>query len=324
MSKPPLYIRGMHGIGDNLHQRAVMRVLKRHCNVTLESSWYSLYHDLIDENFRVVGRSVNLHTQLKNAAREQHLFAPAPPHHHVTRSTRLSYTTSTINQTASKTITEALFKVAGVGHLFPEADFRLPMTDEWLDKAEDIMRSWPTNGRPIMIYRPLCIRPEWLGSAVRNANTADYRTITDHLRRKFFTVSVASLAAGKEWIAEPVQPTDMAYHDGEFDIEILAAIMHRADLVITSGGMAAMLGPAVETPTISILGGYEPATWCADSGKFSPFLAIDPIRPCQCGSSGCQQRCLKKIDIPSALRRIDDFTSMMVSTDAEMEKCHAA
>lgn len=301
----------MHGIGDNLHQRAVIRILKEAHSVTLESSWHSLYHDLIDADFRVVGRGVNLRTQQKNAVREHDLFAPAPPHHHVTSSIRLSYSTNTINATPSRTITEALFKCAGIGHRFPEADFRLPLKHEWLAEADRIIQGWPTDGKPILIYRPLCVRPEWLGSKVRNANPGQYRAIISRLHKKFFCVSVADLEPQKEWIDGDQIGADLRFHGGEFVFEILAALMHRADLVVTSGGFAAMLGPAVETPTLSVLGGYEPKEWCADGAKFSPFLVIEPEAPCRCGSSGCMNKCTKLIHMPSALDRIEDFTSMM-------------
>ena len=313
---PSLYIRGMHGIGDNLHQRAVIRILRQAYNVTLETSWASLYHDFLAEGgLRVVGRPVNLRTQWKNFSRpaEQALFSPMPPHHHVTHAIRFSYATHTIEQTGSKTITEALFRVAGIGDRFHEADFRLPLKPEWIATADRIIGSWPTGGKPIMIYRPLCIRPEWMGSQVRNANVDDYRAITEQLHEKYFIVSIADLEPTKEWLAASAAPVDMDFHNGEFPFEILAAIFHRADLIFTSGGFAAMLGPAVETPTISILGGYEPPEWCADGGKFSPYLALAPNPPCKCGSSGCAKHCAKKLNLDYALGAVKGFTSMTES-----------
>jgi hypothetical protein len=311
----------MHGIGDNLHQRAVMRILRETHNVTLESSWHSLYHDLIGGDFRVVTRATALRTQQKNARREAALFAPNPPHHHLTNSIHMRYVTSTINATKSHTITEALFKCAGIGDRFAEADFRLPLDPNWTTEANYRMKQWREgpnkSGKPVMIYRPLVVRPEWMGSKVRNAVPEQYRAIVSHLHQKFFCVSVADLEPQKEWLDGDQIPADLHFHKGEFVIEELAALMRAADLVLTSGGFAAMLGPAVETPTISILGGYEPPSWCADSGKFSPFLCIAPPRPCQCGSSGCQQNCNKRIDVPAALASIDNFTSMIGDTDAE-------
>lgn len=312
MPKPPIYIRGMHGIGDNLHQRAVIRLLKETHNVTLESSWHSLYHDLLDEDFRVCGRTVNLRTQQKNAQREAHLFAPTPPHHHVPGVSVIRYVTSTINQTTSGTITEAMLRSIGLGQHFMRADFRLPLKDEWLAEADRIMGEWPTGGKPVMIYRPLLARPEWMGSQVRNANTAQYQEMAEMLHEKYFIVSVADLEPTKEWIVGPEFAADMKYHGGEFVFEILAAIFQRADLIFTSGGFAAILGPAVETPTISMLGGYEPASWCADGAKFSPYLVIEPISPCNCGSSGCNKKCSKVIDMPTAKARVADFVSMAV------------
>lgn len=316
MTKPPLYIRGMHGMGDNLHQRAVIRLLRQSYNVTLETSWASLYHDFLAEgDFRVVGRPINLRTQLKNFSRpsEQSLFSPYPPHHHVTNSIRLSYSGSTIAQTPSKTITEALFRIAGLGARFAESDFRLPLKPAWVHEAQNL--AWWPNDRPVMVYRPLCMRPEWAGSGVRNANIQDYHTIATMLHKKYFIVSIADLEPGKEWIVGPEYPADLKFHGGEFPFETLAAIFQRADLVLTSGGFAAMLGPAVETPTISVLGGYEPKEWCADGGKFSGYLPIQPMKPCSCGSSGCGNRCSKALDLPYALAMVEGFTSMTGGSD---------
>ena len=36
--KPKLYVEGMHGLGDNIHQRAVLRKLVQAYDVWLETS----------------------------------------------------------------------------------------------------------------------------------------------------------------------------------------------------------------------------------------------------------------------------------------------
>ena len=54
MSKRPLLVDGMYGIGDNLHQRALLRVLMRDHDVYLKSCHFSLYHDLVDQGLEAL------------------------------------------------------------------------------------------------------------------------------------------------------------------------------------------------------------------------------------------------------------------------------
>ena len=65
------YLMGMHGLGDNLHQRAVIRQLwLREHLLLLETPWPCLYHDLVGPRLRLVFKRSMLRTQLKNAQRE--------------------------------------------------------------------------------------------------------------------------------------------------------------------------------------------------------------------------------------------------------------
>lgn len=315
MSKTPLLIRGMFGLGDNLHQRAPLRILKESHDITLETMWPSVYHDLVGEDFRVVRKSAALRTQLKNAAREAHLFAPSPPSFHPISTARFSYSASDIeHQTVSHTILESMFAKVGIQHHYAEADIRLPIKPEWLAAAHALMATWDTRGKPVMLYRPLTERPEWGGGAIRNANTEAYAEMAALLRDRYFIVSVADLEPNKEWIVGPPFPADLCYHQGELYFELMAAIFRRADLVFTSSGFAAVLAAAVETPCISIQGGFEPASWHADCAKWAPYLAIEPIKPCRCGTSACRSRCDKRIDIPAAALAVNKFVDDLSSS----------
>lgn len=144
---------------------------------------------------------------------------------------------------------------------------------------------------------------------VRNADEASYGELFDRVRDKFFVISVADLEEGKEWIVGNDVPVDLAFHHGELVFEALAALFNTASLVFTSSGFAAILGPAVGTPTISIGGGYEDPR-CHDSGaKFAPYLSIGPRVPCACWTSQCKRTCDKKVEMISAINEIDLFMS---------------
>ncbi len=306
MGLPPLHIQGMHGMGDCIHQRAVMRQLMQRYAVTLETSWPSLYHDL---PISLTRRPVSLRTQTKNADRERAKFVSR---HFLTRSTmRVAYTGQQVLASPSKTILEVMCNVTGTN--FAEADFTLPIPDTWDTLLFKVLGTLPRRAQelPWCVYRPLVARPEWRGSMARNADPASYQELFRRIRDRFFVISVADLAEGQEWIVGPEMKADLSFHKGELVVEALAALFKKADLVFTSSGFAAVLGPAVGTPTISIVGGYEDPR-CHDAGKkFAPYLAIGPRVPCTCWTSQCQKSCDKKIEMLSAMHEIDLFLSQI-------------
>ncbi len=310
MIKPALRLQGMHGLGDCLHQRAVLRQLMRRYDVTLETSWPSVYHDLIAEGLCVCRRPSGLRTQSKNANREDALFTRSHPL--LRAGMRIAYNGGQVLNTQSKTILEVMCNVTGTS--YAEADYRLPVPASWAETLDATLGTLPdgARGRPWLVYRPLCARPEWRGGIARNADPAAYAAILEHLREKFFVISVADLAEGQEWIVGPDAKADLSFHKGELVFEALAALFERADLVLTSSGFPAILGPAVGTPTISVVGGYEDPR-CHDSGaKFAPYLVLGPRTPCSCWTSQCRKVCDKSFDLDAAKRAVSEFVSRNV------------
>jgi hypothetical protein len=301
----------MHGLGDNIHQRAVIRaLLKREYSIALETSWPCVYHDL---PVRFIRKPVALRTQLKNAAREAAKFAPTPPSHHTNNAIQISYNRSSVG---SGTILQAMFTAAGIGGDYADADYTLPIPWEWDDALTNKIGQPPVTPKPLMIYRPLVMRPEWRGSGLRNANPDQYAELITMVRDSFFVVSVADLEANREWIVGPQLIPDVSLNHGELSFETMAALFSRAAVVFTSSGFPAILGPAVRVPTISIQGGFEPSSWHADGAKFAPYLGIDPINPCICATSACTKMCAKTLDMPVARQRVAEFLGLSATAES--------
>lgn len=304
MSGPGLVVQGMHGMGDCVHQRAVVRQLMRSRTVWLETSWPAIYHDLVGPDLHLLRKHVGLRTQAKNAEREAGKFVDRPSQ--LTPSIRVMYHGADVMQTDSKTVLESMCRVTGTD--YATADFRLPVPGSW--RAEYLamnLQTMNTEGKPLLVYRPLVARGEWRGSMARNANVLNYVHLFAFLREHFFVISVADLEPGKEWLVGPRLKADVTLHSGELTFEAMAALFQDADLVFTSSGFAAILAPAVGTPCISIVGGYEDGR-AHDSGKrFAPYLAIEPSDPCRCWSSGCQQHCSKEINMLTAVDQMAAF-----------------
>jgi hypothetical protein len=295
-------------MGDCLHQRAILRQLMQTRAVTLETSWPAIYHDLMAEGLRVTRRPVALRTQTKNASRESEAVKFSPLHQFTRAGMRIATPGQQVLQTQSKTILEVMCNVTGTN--YSEADLRLPVPSAWQDELLRTLGHLPARAsQPWLVYRPLVERPEWRGGGLRNADPVAYAALFNTIREHFFVVSVADLEEGREWLVGHQPEADMVFHRGELVFETLAALFSRAALVFTSSGFAAVLGPAVGTPTISIIGGYEDVR-CHDSGaKFAPYLAIGPKVGCSCWTSACNKTCDKSLNMDEARASVLRFVA---------------
>lgn len=297
---PHLLVRGMHGLGDNLHQRAVLRELMKKNKVWLLSSWVSLYHDLNDDGLNIIRTSTALRTQSKNAERESNLFAsngvPCGA-----RELKVWYTPAEIRTHGS--ILGAMMKSAGCES--KSADFGLPIPQLWSDRADDWLKHWGNPKKPLMIYRPLVDRTEWRGCTARNPDFKAYAELYNSIRERFFVVSVADLVPAREWMVGIDVQTDAKCHAGELNFEVLAALTKRAALLFCSPGFAVILAQAVGTPAVCVFGGHESSMTISLGSRLSPTLGIDPINPCDCFS--IKHSCDKRIDLARAQSRLEMF-----------------
>ncbi|MBN8956771.1 MAG: hypothetical protein J0H17_09350 [Rhizobiales bacterium] len=291
-----LLIRGHHGLGDNLHQRAIVRQMMQWYDVWIESSWVAPYHDLIAQGLKVVHKDTTLRTQTKNAARERSGFhrGPRPP---FKRQIKVYYTPNFVRTAGS--VLGAMFMSIG---LDPESmDFRMPVPDAWVQKARGFVG---TPGKPIMVYRPLVLRTEWNNEA-RNPEPVAYARIFKAIRDRYYVVSIADVEPNKEWIVGERIEADQAFHRGELDFEALAGLFSLASLVYCSPGFAVVLAQAVSTPVISAFGGYERAYSFSAGARFSPYCPIEPMNPVD--DFKHEMSISKLIDVPAALAKVRAF-----------------
>jgi SAM-dependent methyltransferase len=298
-AKSAVVVTGHFGIGDNLHQRAVMHELMKAHEVWLHTCHFNLYHDLVEAGLKLVMRPTSLHAQAKTILREQQQFAAAafPPVPAGARPLRIGYPKVLIDQHGS--ILEAMFGCVGLR--MPERpDFSLPIRPQWRTRQR-----FDTGGKPLMVHRPVVIRREWDGRS-RNPDPRAYDELYRSIREQFFVVSVADLAPGREWIDGPRQEVDVELHAGELSFPELAVLFAEADFVFCNAGFAPVLAQAVGTPFVCVYGGRESYRTTQRVGAhLAPALPIDPIAPCDCHSA--QHACDKRIDVPRALAAVQAF-----------------
>lgn len=289
------HLVGMHGIGDCLHERAIVKhLLQRGDEVWLETSWPQVFHDLVGPRLHFLRKKISLRTQNKNADRFVREFhkgsVPANA-----RRLMVWYTPEAVRQCGS--VLKAMLHCSGVTEA--DTDFRLRLGETWLsDIAAD---------KPILLYRPLVERTEWSGCAARNPDAGAYGELIASIRDSFFVVSVADLVPGVEWQTSAPVGADMEFHRGELNFESLAALTAKASLTFASPGFATILAQAVGTPSVCVFGGYEDGRSFTAGAQWTPHLAIDPIKPCPCFRH--DHNCDKRIDIESAKERLKRFVN---------------
>ncbi|HEY8355164.1 MAG TPA: hypothetical protein VIK69_09145 [Methylophilaceae bacterium] len=277
-------------MGDNLHQRAVVREFMKSHEVWLETPWPSIYHDF--KGLHLISKGSSLRTQAKNAAREAHLFENGW-HPAQAKIVEVTYPPEMVRR--HRSVLAAMSARCGV----PVGDFRMPVPDDW-EHGLLIPK-----GKPVLVFRPLVERREWGGCPNRNPDAKSYVDLFRSIRDRFFVVSVADLEPNKEWLAQETIEADIKLHEGQLQFRQLAALWRDASLVFTAPGFGVVLGQAVGTPVAAVFGGYESGYSFSSGAKHTPTLCIEPIEPCDCFSHVHQ--CRKTIEMAKAKRELMEF-----------------
>lgn len=295
--KTSIVVNGMQGLGDNLHQRAVVRQLMANFDVWLKTPWPSVYHDLVANGLHLLPSESRLRTQFKNSKREASQYSSTRPKS-VSQELRIWYSQDQVRKHGS--FLGAMCSASGL----PETGFSMPIRAEWLDEAQRLIALWGAR-KPLLIYRPLVDRKEWEGCAARNPDAKAYVELVRAIKDDFFVVSVADLEAGVEWAVSEYIGADVTCHAGEVPVEILAALMSLSGAVFCSPGFALILAQSVGARLIAVFGGHESARLYSHGSETDFF--IEPNTPCECFSKA--HLCDKTINIEAYLPRLRSFVN---------------
>jgi hypothetical protein len=293
----------MAGIGDNLHERAIVRELARDNDVWVRTSWPQIYWDMPQLKLLPAESKTPwmVRNERNNAGHYCHERLPAGARRILNG--YLSVMPDGIKQYGS-----VLGTMAHICEVPPVDDFRMPIKPEWYVKAHELLRKHAPS-KPLLIYRPPMTVLNWrrkliTAKVARNPELADNFELISSIREKFFVISLAN-CTGFEELAGPRLKADLEFHRGELSFETMAALTSMAALVFCSPGFACVLAQAVGTPSICVFGGFEGKESFSVGAQYAPWLPIEPINPCACWSHGCEHD--KKIDVGSAKKKIDAF-----------------
>ena len=305
-----MILRSMHGLGDNLHIRSVVRELMRDNELWLRTPWPQIFHDFeglhllrLEPTLRVMAdnqnRCARLYPSVVDSVQRIPGFGAPPPY---AKEIGIAYPPADVKKYGS--VLGAMSAFCNV----PLGDFRMPVPEEWINQARALPIDWT---RPLAIYRPLVERIESRGYAVRNPDHAAYHELISAIRDRYFVVSIASLSPRNEWTVGPQITADLEFHEGELWLETIIGLTRLAHLVFSAPGFMAILAQAVGTPAVTVFGGFEDHRSFSAGARYSSWLPIEPIHPCACWSHDCKHS--KEIDLPLAHERISEFLNQRVS-----------
>jgi len=265
----PLVIEGMHGLGDNLYQRAVAKKIVE--PFYLNTPWPQLYGDL--PHVTPLCPKTRFRTQGKNERRPESKFGTPPKY---CQSSRWHYIVA-----PDQSILQSLSHQRGVKGPF--------------DMAGPVFEG-PAIKAPYVVVRPVCHRKEWTSDS-RSPRPEYIAAAIEHLRRDFTIVSVADLQPEHEWALEPLPYADVTYHKGELHVEQLLGLVRGAAGLVGGVGWIVPAALAYKVPLLLVYGG-----WGFSNGPhriFGPDVDrsfIDQVMPdafCICNSN--RHQCDKRI-----------------------------
>lgn len=302
----PLAVRGMPGLGDAVHQRALIRAWLKsgYRPIWLQTSYPDIYWD-----FRACGdvRCVPLGSRLRSACkseREAQYDAERLPED--TERRRVWIKPGVLQRVGS--LIKAMAEEAGVTGT---ADIRLPIAPAWHAEASAVLDRLGTE-RPLLIYRPPVVRREWPNPA-RNPDPLAMHELLNAVRERFCVISVADLDG--ERIDGPTPVADATFHAGELHYTTIAALMaRRGTVVLSPPGFALCMGRAVGAWTCGVFGGFELASWWWH-GTPAPdrFIVVEPmaqLAESQVWNKSCTVD--KRIDTRGACERFRMFCNEAV------------
>ncbi len=250
-----MVIDGMHGLGDNIYQRAFVREIDE--PVFLSTSWPQLYADL--PNVYPVKKRTRLRLQKKNAD-----SMPAG-----TWNKASCVPGKKIKYRNSDSILQGMENSFGVKvKVFDLPEFeRFPIHE------------------PYAVVRPVTVRAEWRNEA-RNPE-AEYICEAAEILHKcgYHVVTVAAIEKGLEW-SDAMPCGDTRFDYGQLSFDLLMSLIQDAAVVVGGVGWIVPAALAAGVPLVCVLGGQggmnAPERIAGEPMDLSLARWIYPDNYCRC------------------------------------------
>jgi hypothetical protein len=232
-----MYIRGMHGLGDNIYQRGFIK--NANTEVLLETPWPQIYQGL--DHIKFVKPNTKLRTQSKNIKKNDSdiVWERINPND-IINPIRVHYG----RPKGFKGIVREMSDCFGIR----------PTTFDLPDFASEF--SWIQDLGEFALVRPITERKEWFNSA-RNPKPEYIAKSAEMLKDSGIRViSIADLKPKEEWLLKPEPWADRKFHKGELGVRELLALVQSAKYTIGGVGWIVPASLCYNNKAWIVLGGH--------------------------------------------------------------------
>lgn len=313
---PPIYIQGPYGFGDTIYLRSIIKHLsEKHKEVYIRTTIPEVFWDLI--NVKFVRPTINkLWTQgehieqldkssdhkweklpLGIEQRSWGSFLPEWKH--------ADYSENAKAITTNPRGEESTTRYFENEYCINEFDFKLPLKREWILEARKALDSLDTQGKKICIVRQPTERPEWNNTA-RNPDLDYLQLLIDKYKDEYYFVSIAYLKKDVEWIGRELKGIDKKFHNGEFPLTTIFAMLKLANMVITYPDLFLVASVAVGARCFCVFGGCaKPEIILDDNMGLENIAWVAPAPFCNC--MRMDHNCHKKIPPKRITRAFEEL-----------------
>lgn len=235
-----IYVKGMHGLGDNIYQRGFIKEIKT--EVYLETPWPQIYQGL--DHVKFIKPNTKLRTQSKNIAKEdsdiQWLDIDPSKYDGYRHRKKIHYG----NPKRSRGIIREMADCFDVRpSKFDLPDFRSEFP-------------WIKDLGEFALIRPVTERKEWFNKA-RNPKPEYIKKSTEMLKDSGIKIiSIADLKKDEEWLIEPKPYSDKKFHKGELGVKELLALVQSAKYTVGGVGWIVPASLCYNNKAWIVLGGH--------------------------------------------------------------------
>jgi len=232
-----IYIKGMHGLGDNIYQRGFIKHFKE--EVYLETPWPQIYQGL--DHIKFVKPITKLRTQSKNINKED---------------PNIKWVTIDPEK-ADRKIKPFYGGIAKFRGIIGEMQRCFDIKPNGFDLPD--FRSefpWIQELGEFALIRPATERKEWLNAA-RNPKPEYIAQSADILKSQGIKiVSIADIKPNEEWLVGKEPYSDVKFHGGELNVKELLALLQSAKYTIGGVGWIVPASLCYNNKAWIILGGH--------------------------------------------------------------------
>lgn len=275
MKKNSVFIKSYYGFGDNIWiYPFIKEACIQHKEVYLETFFPFIFHALPNIKFvkPIGGRTLRTCNEIARSYPES--FWTSKPIDIETL--RFPYYLSEFRK--NKNLVQCFNE--GINISTKKIDYTLPLKNEWIENAKQILNNINTNKKICLIKLP-SDRRDWKNSA-RIPKPEYFQYLINKYKDEYYFISIGNRKT--EIYIKDLDNIDLRFENEELSLTTIMGLTSLTDMIITYNCFFYPLGLSLKTKTFVISGGYTDPKMYTDFDRVDTkyLKVINPNNQCMC------------------------------------------